>query len=76
MALFVLTELKCKVNGDMTFSRDNLMECVTVEIKTEKFKNILLSCIYRTPGSCTDKFNKEITDLFEKHCGKVLFCLW
>lgn len=72
VALFVMSILKCKVIGNMTTVVDNLMECVTIEIEVEKSKNILISCIYRTPGSCIDQFNRKISELYEKHNDKVI----
>lgn len=38
------------------------MECVTVEILVKK---ILVSCIYRAPGSCVDAFNSKIVEMFD-----------
>lgn len=29
--------------------------------------NVLISCIYRTPGSCIDQFNKKLSELYDKH---------
>ena len=72
VALFVMSSLKCKVIGDMTTVIDNLMECVTIEIIVERSKNILISCIYRTPGTCIDQFNKKIYELYERHHDKVI----
>lgn len=75
VALFVMTAFKCKVIGDMTIVIDNVMECITIEIEVERSKNILISCIYRTPGSCIDQFNEKISELYEKHNDKtILVC--
>lgn len=38
---------------------------VTVEIENEKSKNIILSCIYRKPGSCNDTFREKLVDLYQ-----------
>lgn len=73
VALFVESDFKCKVIENMTTVIDDLMECVTIEINVEKSKNILISCIYRTPGSCIDQFNKNISQLYEIHKDKVIF---
>lgn len=37
VALFVRSGLKCKVIVNMTFSIDNLMECLSVEIEGNRF---------------------------------------
>ena len=65
VVLFVMTAFKSKVIGDMTIVIDNVMECITIEIEVERSKNILISCIYRTPGSCIDQFNEKISELYE-----------
>ena len=67
------SEFKCKAIENMTTVIDNSMECVTIEINVERSKNILISCIYRTPGSCIDQFNKKISELYEMHKDKVIF---
>lgn len=38
----------------MTEVFDDILQCVTVEIFMEKRTNVIVSCIYRTPGSCMD----------------------
>lgn len=73
VAMFVFSHLKCKVVNNMTAVIDNLMECLTIEIQVERSKNILVSCIYRTPASCIDQFTKEISVILEKHKEKVTF---
>lgn len=73
VALFVRSGLKCKVIVNMTFSIDNLMECLSVEIEGNRSKNMFISCVYRTPGSCIDKFSKTISEMLEKHNEKFTF---
>lgn len=46
---------------------DDLMECITLEIRNEQAKTKFISCIYRTPGSCIDEFNRVILELYSKH---------
>ena len=74
VALFVMIAFKCKVIGDMTIVIDTVMDCITIETELESFKNVFISCIYRTPGSCIDQFNEKISELYEKH--KDYFGLW
>lgn len=47
----------------MSVQIENIMECVTVEIDMDKTKNIIISCIYRTPGSCIESFKGKIIDM-------------
>lgn len=55
----------------MTKKTDNMMECVTVEIMVKKSQKILVSCIYRAPGSCIDTFNNIIMEMFDM--SKITF---
>lgn len=71
VALFVKTGLDCMVLDNMIFSVENLMECLSIEIKCKKSKNIVISCIYRSPGSCIDNFNEKICSLFRCNRNKM-----
>lgn len=42
------------------------MECITIEVSMGNKKNIILSCIYRTPGSNIDIFIEKIEHIFSK----------
>lgn len=44
-ALFAMSALECKVIGDLTTVIDNLVKCVTIEIKVERFRTLFISCI-------------------------------
>lgn len=63
VAFFVSSDLKSKVVQSMTIALDDLMECITVEIDLEKSRNIMVTCIYRKPGSLIETF----TDAFEEN---------
>lgn len=39
---------------------DNVLECLTIEISMVNKKNVIVSCIYRTPGSNMDVFKNWI----------------
>ena len=46
-----------------------------MKLRLKELKNILISCIYRTPGSCIDQFNEKISELYEKYNDKtILVC--
>ena len=49
----------------MSDTIDNIIDYITIEITAEKSKNIMISCIYRTPGTCLDIFNKKLASMFE-----------
>uniref|UniRef100_A0A669C5X4 Reverse transcriptase domain-containing protein n=1 Tax=Oreochromis niloticus TaxID=8128 RepID=A0A669C5X4_ORENI len=64
VALYVDKVLKCSLIECMSSTIDDVLECVTIEIHVEKASNIIISCIYRTPGSCLDTFNEKLAAMF------------
>ncbi|KAI2647507.1 DNA-directed RNA polymerase subunit omega [Labeo rohita] len=63
VALYVSSDLKCKIIECMTTAIADLMECLTVEIEMKKQRNIFVTCIYRTPGSSITVFNNKLEQL-------------
>ena len=50
VAIYVRETIKHNVVKNMTKTVDNILECITIELNIEKRKNIVVSCMYRTPG--------------------------
>ena len=74
VALFVDSDLKCKPVEYMTVAIDDLMECITVEIEMEKMRNIIVTCLYRKPGSTIESFTNQLEELLNKlHENKTYF---
>ena len=71
VALYVDQSLGCKMVPSMSTTIDGIMECLTIEIIVAESKNIIISCIYRTPGSCIDIFNQELDNMFGNTSNKV-----
>lgn len=65
--------LKYKMVEKMTMVVDNILECVTIEISMGKEKNVIVSCIYRTPGSNTEIFKEWVDKTFTRTNQKVMF---
>lgn len=63
VALYICSDLKCKIIESMTTVIENLMECITVEIEMKKQRNIMVTCIYRTPGSSIKTFSDNLEQL-------------
>lgn len=62
VALYVDSDLKCKqVEHDNVI--DALMECITVEIEMEKLKHIVVTCVYKTPGTNVETFKDSMKNL-------------
>jgi hypothetical protein len=64
VALYVDTALRCTMLKSMTINIDDILESLTIEITVEKSKNIIISCVYRTPGSCLDTFTCKSEAMF------------
>ena len=75
VGIFVINDLQFHIVDEMTVTMDNVLECITIEICMEKTKNIIISCIYRTPGTSIEIFTNWIDSMFSKFCNKVVvFC--
>uniref|UniRef100_A0A8C6LE27 Reverse transcriptase domain-containing protein n=1 Tax=Nothobranchius furzeri TaxID=105023 RepID=A0A8C6LE27_NOTFU len=72
VALFIRTDLKCKLVEDMTMIEDGVMEVITVEINNNTSKNILVGCVYRAPGACIKTFTERISELGDHIKNKTL----
>lgn len=73
VALYIHKSLNYRVLEGMTTVVDNLLECLTIEICMDKSKNIIISCIYRAPGSNISTFCSWMETKFSKLVKKKLF---
>lgn len=73
-ALYVHNDYKCKIIETMSMIVENIMEIVTVELYVVKSKSVIISSIYRTPGSCLDTFNDKLSEIFGNEKKKVFVC--
>ena len=73
VALFVDKNLTYKVVENMSTVINDVFECVTIEILMEKKKNIIVSCMYRTPGSNIDSFINWVAEKCTKSNHKTMF---
>lgn len=69
VALYIDKLLQCKLVN--TNNVDNILESITVEIIFKRAKNIVLTCIYRTPGSCADTFTSILDNMFVNTNNKM-----
>lgn len=72
VALYIDKNDKSKLMSSMSLVMNNVMECVTVEIQMEKSKNIIINCVYRTPGSCIDTFRDKLSWLYDDMNNKKM----
>lgn len=66
VAMFVDKNLNYKVVDSISTVIDNVLECITIEICTQKKKNVIISCLYRAPGSSMEVFKDWIEERFSK----------
>lgn len=66
VALFVDTNLRFSVVEGMRLTVENIFECLTIELHREYRKNVILSCIYRKPGSCVEKVSEYMEEMYTK----------
>lgn len=64
VAIYVNKNIKYKIVVKMTDAIEGLLECISIEINCEKKKNIIITCLYRTPGSSIELFTEWLEKLF------------
>ena len=50
VVIYTANELSCKMVETKSFAVESILECVTVELAIENHTNVVVSCMYRTPG--------------------------
>ena len=71
--LYVDRNLNYKVANEMTTAIGNVLECLTVEFSMENKKNVIVSCIYRAPGSNIDICKEWMEKIYTMSKQKVIF---
>lgn len=66
VALYVDKRLNYKIVENMTTNIDDVVEIITIEIYLEKKKNVIVSCVYRAPGSNIEILKNSMERLFAK----------
>ena len=74
-ALFVIDKIKHKCIEEFSYSTKNCFHIVTVEINENESSNFYVSCIYRPPNVCMNKFIGNYTQFIQqqKNKNKKLF---
>lgn len=73
VALFVDKGIIYKAVDNMSVFIDDKMECITIELCLEKTKNVLVSCVYRKPGSNIKIFIEKMEKMFNKVKHKISY---
>ncbi len=73
VAIFVDKTLNFRVIDNMSAVVHNVLECISIEIYKEKKRNVIISCIYRAPGSSIELFSDWMEEMFSKLSHKTNF---
>ena len=72
--IYVSKCIEFELMNSMSIDVDDMLEVVTIKLKNKKEKDILFSCMYRSPGGCLDNFNSYFQD-FLCHVGNKAYIL-
>ena len=61
--IYILQSLKYKQINELSEVIDNVFESVSIEIETSNGKNIVITCLYRPPGTNIELFNEHLENL-------------
>ena len=75
VAIFAKNNLNAKIINYGSFSINEIIDCVSIEIETTE-KSIVVSCIYRPPNRNITDFNSQIECLLQKYRNKTFFFCW
>ena len=76
VALYVHKDIQCSKCISKSLTVNGIFECVTIELAIPNKKNIIVSCIYRKPGSNIDTFCENVERIFENnpHNKTIFLC--
>lgn len=75
VAIYVNVSIEFKVIQTMSMVIDDVLECITVELRIGNMKNIIVSCIYRAPGTNIDMFTDQLESMIKtvRNTNKTIF---
>ena len=75
VAMYINNQLNFKILDTCTTSVNDTLECLSIEIVFDNSKNIVISCIYRQPGSCVESCIDLLNSFFSTLSKKKLVYL-
>lgn len=63
VALYIKTSLKYKVVDRLSIVEDDGLECISIDICLHNKKNVIVSCLYRQPGSSIRIMNDTLENV-------------
>ena len=74
VAIYTSKELSCKLLENKSMTVGHIFECVSVELSINNYSNVIISCVYRTPGSNFETFCEKIESiLWGAKSAKIIF---
>ena len=73
VVIYVRQNLKFVQRNELCTTISNVLECVTLELLFENDKNVIISCVYRTPGTDLDVFTDYIEELLKSLKNKSIY---
>lgn len=73
VAIYVDRNITFKVLESMSMVVDNMLECISIELCKGKNKPVIISCIYRTPGSNIELIKEWMEEMFTNKSHKTIF---
>ena len=67
VCFYISNTLSFKEIPRLSFAKEDNFECLTIEVDRTNSKNMIVTCVYRTPGSSMDKFNDEFKKLLTEY---------
>ena len=62
-AIYVKNIFDCTIVNSKSMCIENNLECVAVELNMPKMRNVIISCVYRTPGVQLDTFCESLESI-------------
>ena len=75
VALYVNDRIECTLIKSKSVVVENMFECVTVEINIRKMKNLIVNCMYRTPGANVGAFCELLDNILSDIKSKKTMCI-
>lgn len=75
VALYIDEAMDCKIIESMSMAVEEVFECISVEIVLQKRRSIIVSPVYRAPGSDMNLFKDWIERLFDNKTNReIILC--
>ena len=55
---------------------EHIFECVSVELSIKNYSNVIINCVYSTPGSNIETFYEKNKYFMGRQIGQNNICMW